>query len=279
MQSIQQQRQQHFTVHNKSKQRLKLIPYIGCKSGFAHIFDVLIPNNFGKKIYDVFGGGGGFTFYACNRFGSKNVMYNDHNPVLTNLMECLKKYPEELYAEYQEHYRKSSSEYYLHIRKQKGLDCDVKGAGRFFYLSKNAFSGKIRFNSKNEFNVPMRKNTPCPKIDIKDIVELSETIKYLTIKNKDFKEFQNVNNGLVYLDPPYMNNTNGHYNATVKLDDFIKFVKKVQNNNKVMISEQNTIKELGLLSESYKVFSITLQRSLQYITQSKSKEIIAINYN
>ena len=78
-----------FTVANQ-KSRLKIIPYVGCKSGFAHIFDELIPPKYGSKIYDIFGGGGGFTFYACKRFGSENIVYNDHNPVIINLMKHLK---------------------------------------------------------------------------------------------------------------------------------------------------------------------------------------------
>ena len=48
---------QKFVVTNK-RESLKLIPYVGCKSGFSHIFDSLVPDNYGKKIYDLFGGGG-----------------------------------------------------------------------------------------------------------------------------------------------------------------------------------------------------------------------------
>ena len=37
-----------------------MIPCVGNKSGFAHIFDDMIPDSAnGKKIFDVFGGGGG----------------------------------------------------------------------------------------------------------------------------------------------------------------------------------------------------------------------------
>ncbi len=263
-----------FLVQNQRS--LKLIPYIGCKAGFAHIFDLLIPDNYGKKIYDIFGGGGGFTFYACNRFGSKNVIYNDHNPVITNLMSHLQSNPIELYKEYQRHYRKSSNDYYLKIRSMD-ITQGVQAAGRFFYLAKNAFSGKIRFNAKNQFNTPMRKNAKCPQVEQETLEDLAHTIRDLTIVNKDYADFDSIRDSFLYLDPPYMNNSNGHYNATVPLGDFISFVKYVETNNMIMISEQNNRKTLKL-SSMYKIFPITLKRSLQYITQSNSNEIIAINY-
>lgn len=268
---------QQFLVKNQSKGRhLKLIPYVGCKSGFAHIFDSLIPDNYGSKIYDVFGGGGGFTFYACNRFGSKNVVYNDHNPVITNFIKSLKKDPQSLFKQYQKHYKKSSPDYYLNIR-EKDLEDGIVGAGRFFYLAKNAFSGKIRFNSKNKFNCPMRKNSSCPQISLESLKILSNVVKHLKITNRDFGYYDSVKDGFVYLDPPYMNNTNGHYNATVDLSDFIEFVKSVQDVNKVMISEQNNPDYL-MLSREYSIFNVTLNRSLQYFTQENSKEIVAVNY-
>jgi len=268
---------EQFTVKN-TRGSLKLIPYIGCKAGFSHIFDALIPDDYGESIYDVFGGGGGFTFYACNRFGSRNVTYNDHNPIITNLIKNLKSDPDGLYHEYQEHYRRSSPEYYTNLRKSDIGD-GLQGAGRFLYLTKNAFSGKIRFNSKNEFNTPMRKNAKCPRIDIESIRYLGGMIADLTITNKDFTTYEDVSEGFVYLDPPYMNNPNAHYNAVVSMEDFVSFVKKIQTaNNKIMISEQNS-PEILKLGSDYAVYGIQLKRSLQYFTKNTSSEIIAINYH
>jgi DNA adenine methylase len=286
--TIHNTRTTHHTSHNRTQQQfivknnkqttkpLKIIPYIGCKSGFSHIFDCLIPTKYGKKIYDVFGGGGGFTFYACKRFGSKNIIYNDHNPVITNLIKSLKEYPQELHTEYEKHYKRSSNDYYLKIRKTNIKD-GIVGAGRFYYLAKNAFSGKIRFNSKNEFNCPMRKNAKCPHVTLESLQFLSEMIKHLTITNKKFTEYSNMKDSFVYLDPPYMQNPNGHYNATVELDTFVKYINKIQNNNKIMISEQNSPDYL-MLSLDYHIYDVMLNRSLQYFTQKKSYEIIAINY-
>lgn len=264
-----------YAVSN-GRSRLKLIPYVGCKSGFAHIFDELIPDGYGRRIYDVFGGGGGFAFYACGRFGSENVTYNDHNPVLANLMRTLRDDPSGLHAEYQRHRARSSPEYYLESRK-RDIESGTGGAGRFLYLAKNAFSGKIRFNSKNEFNCPMRKGARCPGIDAGELESLSRTISDLEIESRDYAEYSGVRGSFVYLDPPYMNNTNSHYNATVPLEDFAAFVKRVDGNNKVMISEQNSPEDL-MLPEGFVAHGVQLRRSLQYFTRESSAEIIAVNY-
>ena len=48
----------------------------------------------------------------------------------------------------------------------------------------------------------------------------------------------------------------------------------VEQHNKVMISEQTVL----LLSDAFRVYRISLKRSLQYLTQNGSTEIIAINY-
>ncbi len=253
---------------------LKLIPYIGCKAGFAEIFDKIIPDDAGH-IYDIFGGGGGFTFYACNRFGSKKVTYNDHNPTMVNLMRAMKDDPEELYAEYQGHEEKSNAKYYLSVRKED-LDDGTRGAGRFFYLAKNAFSGKIRFNSSNKFNTPMRKSPRCPKVDRDELLKLSELIQDLEITGEGFEHYAGKRGGLVYLDPPYMNNTNSHYNATIPPADFAAFVSKIRKHSKVVISEQNNLESIGIPGFNQRL--VRLQRSLQYFTQRDSTEVIAFNY-
>ncbi|ABK77193.1 site-specific DNA methylase [Cenarchaeum symbiosum A] len=268
---------EQFTVRNGiGRGGPKLIPYIGCKSGFMHIFDQLVPDDPGR-IYDIFGGGGSFAFYACGRFGAKKVVYNDHNPVVANLVRTLQRDPGGLHAEYQKHYSKSSPEYYLGVRDKDLLD-GTRGAGRFFYLAKNAFSGKIRFNTKNKFNSPMRKGARCPRVDADALRSLASSISGMEITCRDFAEYDDISGSFVYLDPPYMNNPNGHYNAVVGLDEFSRFVQKIEGRNRVMISEQNDPDSLRL-SPGYTIFKVSLRRSLQYFTQNGSSEIIAVNYD
>ena len=267
--------QSEFVVKNK-RANLKIIPYIGCKAGFKDIFDKIIPDNLACRIYDIFGGGGAFSLYASNRFGSHRVTYNDNNPIVVNLIRHVQTSPLRLWELYNEHYKNSSAEYYYRVRNLC-LENGIQGAANFLYLAKNAFSGKIRFNSSNKFNSPIRKGSSCPKVNLDSLVNLSKTIQDLTIMNEDYKAFACVDNAFLYLDPPYFNNTNGHYNGVLDLGEFNQFLRTIELKNKVVLSEQNH-SEIFDLPESYTVRSITLMRSLQYFTQNKSKEMIAFNY-
>lgn len=254
-----------------------LIPYIGNKSGFAHIFDKLVPDSAEtKQIIDVFGGSGSFAIYCCFKFGSDHVIYNDNNPILTNFMRYVRDDPGGLIRKYNEHRRRSSPEYFMETRA-KPLDRSLAGAGRFLYLSKNAFSGKIRFNHSNKFNVPMRKSDRCPAIATDRIYKISDTIQQMKITNHTFEYFESTKDAFLYLDPPYMNNTNGHYNGVPATEDFARFVNKTSKHNLIMISEQNEPSTIGILGQ-YFICDIWLRRSLQYFTKRYSKEIIATNY-
>ena len=255
-----------------------LIPYIGNKSGFAHIFDDLIPDQFGyKPVVDAFGGSGAFAIYWCVRFGSEHVTYNDNNPVVVNMMRHVRDDIEGLIGQYHIHREKSSPEYYLQIRKES-IQEGLKDAGRFMYLAKNAFSGKIRFNSENKFNSPMRKGVKCPKINRDKVRSISRAIRHMKITCESFDYYKRTRESFLYLDPPYMFNPNSHYNGVPEAKDFARFVHTVTPHNDIMISEQNNPEDIGI-PESYRVYRINLRRSLQYITQQDSREIIAINYD
>ena len=265
-----------FEVSN-GRNPYHLIPYVGNKSGFAHIFDRMIPDSAGNgRILDVFGGGGSFSIYSSYRFGSKRVTYNDNNPTVVNFVKWVKLRPRGLYQQYLKHMEKSDDQYYLEIR-DKSLDEGLVGAGRFLYLAKNAFSGKIRFNGSNKFNTPMRKGSRCPSLDFEGLARTSYAIRDITITNESYQQYGDVKKSFVYLDPPYMGNTNGHYNGVPDTDEFIGFVKGIERKNRVMISEQNDPHVLKL-SDVFRVYPILLRRSLQYNTKNSSREIVAINY-
>ena len=273
-----------FEVRN-GVNKYHLIPYVGNKSRFSHIFDVLMPDSIeDKEMVDVFGGSGAVTIYMCDRYGaSPRIAYNDVNTVLSNFISVVRRDPESLIKLYQKHRERHSQKYYTAMREKnltgypatEAEEC----AGRFLYLAKNAFSGKIRFNKKGKFNSPMRKGSKCPKLDKKRLLWISDTIWDINPCNTDYTAWRDVEDYFLYLDPPYIGNNNGHYGGTVPdREKFAEFVNHISKKNMVMLSEQNTAEQLGL-SDEFRTHEVMLRRSLQYVTKHDSKEYIYVNYD
>ena len=153
--------QSKLVVKNK-RANLKIIPYIGCKAGFKIIFDEIIPDSLTCNIYDIFGGGGAFSFYACDRFGSRRVTYNDNNPIVVNLIRQVQISPLRLWELYNEHYKKSSAEYYYQVR-EKCLETGVGELRTSFILRKMRFQGKSdSMQATNSIRL-LEKVAPVPK--------------------------------------------------------------------------------------------------------------------
>ena len=266
-----------YDVRN-GRNRYHLIPYVGNKSGFAHIFDDLVPDDAGSgEIVDVFGGSGAFAIYCCFRFGSNRITYNDNNPVVSNFMAQVRDDPEGLVELYGIHRARSDAEYFLSVRTQD-IQTGLEGAARFLYLAKNAFSGKIRFNGAGKFNSPMRKGAGCPQLDAGRLLDISRAVRRMDVTNRPFEDWRRTRGAFLYLDPPYMNNSNGHYNMVPSTESFAGFVAEVTQHNRIMISEQNDPADIGLPGR-YTVYGVRLRRSLQYATQRDSREIVALNYD
>lgn len=94
---------------------------------------------------------------------------------------------------------------------------------------------------------------------------------------RPFEGWSRTRNAFMYLDPPYTNNTHGHYNAVPSTGDFATFVHTITPHNRVMISKQDEPADIGPPS-CYGVYGVRPRRSPQYATPDGSREIIAANY-
>ena len=104
----------------------------------------------------------------------------------------------------------SEGEYYYEVRKRFN---EKHNPLDFLFLSRSCFNGMMRFNRKNEFNVPFCKkpNRFAPALvtkitnqvdKISQIIELGD----YTFKNQDFTATleETENEDLIYCDPPYL---------------------------------------------------------------------------
>ena len=95
----------------------------------------------------------------------------------------------------------------------------------FLFLNRACFNGMIRFNSKNEFNVPFcKKDNRFAKAYITKIVNQVKNIEEIICSHGDnwkfvccdwketFNEFKNNKNAFFYFDPPYVNRYSDYFN-------------------------------------------------------------------
>lgn len=141
----------------------------------------------------------------------KSAIINDLNKDLVLCYETIRDNVDALIKELSKLSLKNNKEDFLKIRN---LDRDkekfkkqtaVQRAARIIYLNKTCFNGLYRVNSKNEFNVPFG-NYKNPKIiDEKNLREISEYLKSVTICCSDFEKVISMAKpgDFVYLDPPY----------------------------------------------------------------------------
>lgn len=225
----------------------------------------LLPNlltYFPKKetvdeFIDLFGGSGVVSINVPY----ENITYNEINHNITNLFKMLiETKPNEIinHIKYrmrefdlpQKSAKKNDNEYskykrnYLNYRKFYNKQKE-KNYLDLYTLTYFSFSNLIRFNSKNEFNMPFGKSSfTFGEHDIN--IELFYNImknKNVDIQNKDaFEILENIKENkkqFIYLDPPYTN-TMAIYNESGAFGGW-----NIEHDNK-LFQELNRLNELGV---------------------------------
>lgn len=246
------------------------LPYQGSKGKICKQIVEIIKQNFGtdKTIYDVFGGGGAIT-YECILNGLV-VVYNDFNTYITEVHKNLKTYPKEKLIDlmisrdefqrirqlpektwldefklllnsfgnkkrtymYNKVYSDFKYNLSLDIYKQHGFE-NYKQSDLFLNASKE-YDEKYRLKDEsrfgyNQIEIIGRLNRVYSVID--------KNVNF-TIKNEDYRYFSDVENSILYLDPPYENSTVEGYEGTGDFDSqaFYDWAYEMSKKNVVIIS-------------------------------------------
>ena len=199
-----------------------MIKYRGGK--FKEIPNIIwrIPPFEGRYIEPFFGGGALFFYTEPNR-----AIINDINGRLMGFYtairddyENIRRELNELERIYETHRREfedakklhpqsrvedKNEEFYYHLRAQyNGLETkQYSDAALYFYINKTAYSGMIRYNANNEFNVPFGRyphlNTDCVTKEHNILLNRAE------IHTGDYSDIFKLcqEDDFVFLDPPY----------------------------------------------------------------------------
>lgn len=166
-----------------------------------------------KRYIEPFVGGGGLYFNVWKRFESKDVVLSDSNATLIDTYLSVKEDPKYLIESLRKlavGYRENDpKEFYLQIRDSYNSD---PTPDKLIFLNKTGFNGLYRINSKGKFNVPWGQRPQAKICDPENIMECSEALQGVMIKNIDAFDIIKVcsRGDFVYLDPPYYGTFRGY---------------------------------------------------------------------
>lgn len=221
------------------------LPYVGSKKKISKKIIEIIKQNFnieGKVIYDVFGGGGAITSECI--INGLPVVYNDLDKsvvdMFTRVISSNKDYLKTLIISYEE---------FIEIRDKnnKTIDDNLKllmnsfGNNRQTYMYSKGYSD-LKFNlakdiiknhdlfvgykqtdtykkacitcSKKELQHIKRVEQLARMQQLERLQQLEEKKSIIDITIKEYIDFSNIKNSILYLDPPYENSENMYINGS-----------------------------------------------------------------
>lgn len=242
------------------------LPYQGSKKKISKKIIEIFKQNFGteKPIYDIFGGGGAIT--AECMINGLDVHYNDLDRTITDMFQRVlatdREFLKTLIVSRDEFFR-------IRVKENKTVDDNLKmlvnsfGNDRRTYLYSKKFSD-IKYNLaieiiknhdtftnykktetyKNAYRPfdfgKESKNQGLPQLrplqQLERVQQLGQ-LEDLRVTNLDYKAFSNVENAILYLDPPYENTTIEGYSINdFDSKAFYNWAYKMSKKNIVIIS-------------------------------------------
>lgn len=275
--------------------------YMGNKYDLLHNLMMYFPKEEEVNLFiDLFGGSG----VVSVNVPYKNVVYNELNHNITEILKLFINLNSKKIIEHIENIidkfnlSSGNEKEYYNFRKYYNQQKE-KNILDLYTLTYHSFSNLIRFNSKNEFNMPNGKRTYneshkinielfCKEIKSKDIDILNrDALTYLENIKSNVGQF-------IYLDPPYLN-TMAIYNEDRafggwKLEHDIKMFNELDRLHKLGIkwAVSNVLVNKGKKNKHLKEWAIKNNYMIidfenkQYSALGKgnaqTQEVLIINY-
>ena len=261
-----------LTLDEKKVRKGKAVglPYVGSKKKISKKIVEIIKQNFGtdKTVYDLFGGGGAIT--AELLINNMNVVYNEIDKSVCDMLSTVlvedREWLKTLLV---------SREEFMSIRTKdiKSVDDELKllvnsfGNNRKSYLYSNNISAikyqvaKEIIANENTFIGYKKTETYLDAVDkyevelgflhkkekgkiLQQLTKLEQLqrlqqlqrLDLLEVNNKDYREYSDLSNSIIYLDPPYENSANTYKGGSFDSIAFYDWAFEMAKNNTVLIS-------------------------------------------
>lgn len=167
-------------------------PFVG---GGAVLFDVLKNTNV-QEVY--------ISDMNCDLINSYQTVRDNANELISELERLQDEYlPLDIDGRKNHFY--ANRERFNALKHSPSDDNRVTRAALMIYLNKTCFNGLYRVNNKGGYNVPMGAYKRPIICDKENLLQLSDKLKKVQIKQADYKEVSSFANEktFVYFDPPY----------------------------------------------------------------------------
>lgn len=280
-----------------------MFPYIGGKAHHVGWMDPLFPNQFNTFV-EVFGGAGWVSVKSQKVTQSKTRVYNDFNPLLANVYECLRRDPKAVLALMDATpksdlalYKQYQQELFGQLDWTKVQLGDVALAVKYLYLQTQVFAG-TPLSTKNVpyftetkagGKYPSKYDTLRKKLANTDIQTRVQTIT--GVEQMDcidlIKKYDSPDT-FFYVDPPYYN-MEFYYSKDFPRDKHEELANTLANIQGKFALSYYDFDDLHQFYPENKFFwhSQSVYRSAatrsgnnaNYKTKSKGTEILIMNYD
>ena len=193
------------------------LKWAGGKTQLLHSISIQFPYNKSDAFVYIepFVGSGAVLFWVLNHFPNiKQVIINDVNSGLMNTYHAIAESVETVIQqlkcwemEYHSLSEETKKAYYYSKRERFNQRVSTQSvqAALFIFLNRTCFNGLYRVNKSNQFNVPIGRYKKPSICDTKNLRQVSQMLKKVTILTGDFEQTLAYaeQQTCFYLDPPY----------------------------------------------------------------------------